>query len=257
MTTEPADPLAPWRPSAWLIAALVGAGLLLFAYPFLIQQAEARFGARLVAGAFLALALATYSTRGPAVPLGDASRPFPLPFLGALRAGMVALLLGALVTGERVWLLLVPVAIQVFLASLFAASLRDVPVIQRAARFLQPRAPDFIAPYCRKVTAFFSGLFALNALWMAALVFAGAPDSWRAFAGWGAWALMGALTGIEYFVRKVWFRYYGAHPIDRLWARLLPPENTERGRRSLEYIRRMHDDMRTAGFTPPEEATPR
>ena len=41
------------------------------------------------------------------------------------------------------------------------------------------------------------------------------------------------------------------------FIRLLPPEKTERGRRSLAYIRLMHDDMRDAGFIPPEEATPR
>lgn len=251
------DPLAPWRPPPLLLAGLAAGGLLFFAYPFLIQQAEARFGARVVAAAFLALGLLTYQGRGPAIPLGDASRPFPVPFLGALRVGCLTLLVGALVTGDRRWLLFVPAAIQVFLAASFAASLRDVPVIERAARFLQPRAPDFIRPYCGKVTLLWAALFGVNALLMGALVFEGASDSWRAFTGWGAYALMGVVTAAEYFVRKTWFRYYGAHPIDRLWARLLPPENTERGRRSLAYIRQMHDDMLAAGFIPPEEATPR
>ena len=250
------DPLAPWKPSVWVILGLVGAGLLFFAYPFVIQQAEARFGARAVAVVFLALGVWTYAS-GPAVPLGDASRPFPIPFLGGLRAGCLALLAGALLTGDRIWLLLIPAAIQVFLAAAFAASLRDVPMIERAARFLQPRAPGFIAPYCRLVTACWSGLFAANALLITVFVFTDASDSWRAFTGWGVYTLMGVLTIVEYFVRKIWFRYYGAHPIDRLWARLLPPENTARGRRSLAYIRGMHDDMRAAGFTPPEEATPR
>jgi uncharacterized membrane protein len=251
------DPLAPWRPPTLLFAALAVGGALFLAYPFLIQEAEARFGARVVAAVFLALGLLTFQGHGPTIPLGDASRPFPVPFLGALRVGCLALLAGALVTGDRRWLLLVPAAIQVFLAAVFAASLRDVPVIERAARFLQPRAPDFIRPYCGKVTLLWAGLFGVNALLMGVLVFTDASDSWRAFTGWGAYALMGVVTVAEYFARKIWFRYYGGHPIDRLWARLLPPENTERGRRSLAYIRRMHDDMREAGFVPPEEATPR
>ena len=252
-----ADPLAPWRAPWWLWVGIVAGGLLLFAYPFLIQQAEARFGTRVVATVFLGLGFLSYRGRGPALPLGDASRPFPVPFLGAFRLGCLALLVGALLSGDRRWLLVIPAAIQLFLTAVFVASLRDVPVIERAARFLQPRAPDFIRPYCRKVTAFWAGLFAVNAGLIAVLIFAGTPDSWRAFAGWGAYALMGVVTGVEYFVRKIWFRYYGAHPIDRLWARLLPPERTERGRRSLAYIRQMHDDMCDAGFVPPEEATPR
>ena len=130
-------------------------------------------------------------------------------------------------------------------------------LIERAARFLQPRAPDFIRSYCRKVTGLWGVLFALTRSFIAGLVFADAADSWRAFTGWGAYSLVGVATVVEYFVRKSWFRYYGAHPVDRLWARLLPPEKTERGRRSLAYIRQMHDDMREAGFTPPEEASPR
>lgn len=251
-----ADPFAPWRPPPLLLAGLAAAGVLLFAYPFLIEQAEARFGTRLVATAFVALGTLTFR-KGPVIPLGDASRPFPVPFLGGLRLGCLALLAGALVTGDRRWLLLIPAAIQIFLAAAFAASLREVPVIERAARFLQPRAPEFIRPYCRKVTLVWAGLFAVNATLIGALVFAATPDSWRAFAGWGVYALMGVVTGAEYFVRKSWFRYYGSHPIDRLWARLLPPEETERGRRSLAYIRQMHDDMREAGFVPPDEATPR
>jgi uncharacterized membrane protein len=251
------DPLAPWSPPPLLLAGLAAAGLLFFAYPFLIQQAEARFGTRAVAAGFLALGLSTFVRRGPVIPLGDASRPFPVPYLGALRIGCLALLLGALASGDRRWLLLLPAAIQLFLAGAFAASLRDVPMIERAARFLQPRAPAFIAPYCGKVTLFWSVLFAVNALAIGALVLLGAEEAWRVFTGWGLYVSLGILTGVEYFVRKTWFRYYGAHFVDRLWARLLPPEDTERGRRSLEYIRRMHDDMREAGLTPPEEATPR
>ena len=68
---------------------------------------------------------------------------------------------------------------------------------------------------------------------------------------------MGVLSAIEYAVRKAWFRYYGGGALDAVWAALLPAENTERGRRSLAYIREARARMRAEGFSPPGEAAPR
>jgi hypothetical protein len=52
----------------------------------------------------------------------------------------------------------------------------------------------------------------------------------------------------DWVVRKWWFRYFGPGPLDQLLKRVLPPENTEAGRRSLEYIRRMRAQL---GMPPP------
>jgi hypothetical protein len=44
---------------------------------------------------------------------------------------------------------------------------------------------------------------------------------------------------VEFFFRKWWFRNYTARPFDRLLSGIMPPENAERGRRSLTFIRKM------------------
>lgn len=257
MTPPPHDPLAAWRPGAGAVLLVVAAGALVLAYPFALPWALPAVGARGVAAACLVPVGATFLLGSPAF-LARPERPFPVPFLGALRASCVALLLAALLLGDPRPLRLVPAAIQLFLCAVFAASLRAPrSLIERAARFLQPRAPDFVGPYCRGVTAVFAALFGANAVVLAALALGVAPRAWASFAGWGVYAVLAALTCVEYCVRKAWFRYYGAGPIDRLWALALPPERTERGRRSLAYIRRMHDEMRAAGLEPPPEGAPR
>ncbi|MDX1650410.1 MAG: hypothetical protein R3263_11210, partial [Myxococcota bacterium] len=62
------------------------------------------------------------------------------------------------------------------------------------------------------------------------------------------WAPPLAASAVEWLVRKVRFRYYGPGPLDRLLATWLPAENTPRGRRSLDYIRRMRREL---GMPPP------
>lgn len=248
------DPLAAWRPSArdLLGFALLGGALLV--YPWAIDSALARFGVRPVAAALLALALA-----GGALPLGAAGgRRIDLPHVPGFPGAIALLLAAALATGDVRCLFLVPAAVYLWLALLAAASLREPPsLIERAARFLQPRAPDFIRGYCRKVTALWCVFFAGTAAVIAWLVAAGEVDARRAFSSWGLWLPVGALSLVEYAVRKSWFRYYAGGPLDRIWAALLPAENSERGRRSLAYIREARERMRAEGFTPPGEAPSR
>jgi hypothetical protein len=106
------------------------------------------------------------------------------------------------------------------------------------------------------VTALWAALFAANAAVIAALVFGGTPEARRAFSEWGAWVLLGAVSAVEYVVRKSWFRYYAGGALDRVWAAFLPAENTERGRRSLAYIREKRAEMRAAGYAHPREGRP-
>jgi hypothetical protein len=55
-------------------------------------------------------------------------------------------------------------------------------------------------------------------------------------------------SGVEFLVRKTWFRYYfRGGPFDRLWARLFPAERTARGRRSAEAIRRYRKEADAVG----------
>ena len=57
-----------------------------------------------------------------------------------------------------------------------------------------------------------------------------------------------AASLVDWVVRKWWFRYFGPGPLDQLLKHVLPPENTEAGRRSLEYIRRTRAQL---GMPPP------
>jgi uncharacterized membrane protein len=246
------DPLAAWRPTlrTWL-GGLLLAGVLVV-YPWLIDAALARLGTRWVAAGLLALALL-----GGALPLASrGSERAPLPRVPGFPAAIALPLVAALVGGDVRALFLVPAAVHLWLCLLCAASLREpISLIERAARFLQPRAPDFIRSYCRKVTALFAALFAASAAAIAWLVFEGTPEARRAFSAWGVWTPLAVFSAVEYVVRKVWFRYYAGGFLDRLWAAWLPAENTERGRRSLAYIREKRAEMRAAGFTHPREAS--
>jgi uncharacterized membrane protein len=244
------DPLAAWRPTprAWLGLGLAAGALVV--YPWAIDAALARFGTRPVAAALLALALL-----GGVAPFGPARMPREaLPRVPGFPAAIAVLLLVALVSGDLRALFVVPAALHLWLALLCAASLREPQsLIERAARFLQPRAPEFIRSYCRKVTALWAALFAANAAAIAWLVFRGEPEPRRAFSAWGVWTPMAVVSAAEYVVRKSWFRYYADGLFDRLWAAWLPAENTERGRRSLAYIREARAAMRAAGYAHPSE----
>ena len=229
----------PWRERLhnWLIVGglLLLVGILLVGFPPLLETARARFGIRplalglLAAGAPLAVALR--------------ARRSPAP-LGAGAFGPPLLLVLAAATSAEVFLRLVPAAVYAALAVAFAASLRAPrSLIETAVRALVPATPDFVGGYCRALTGFWAAFFAGSAVLGAWLALAGPHEWWRAWTGWGNLAAMLVVSGPEFLIRKTWFRYYfHGGPFDRAWSRLFPAENTERGRRSLEAIRRWREE---------------
>ena len=109
--------------------------------------------------------------------------------------------------------------------------------VAQLVRRLVPEAPDFIRGYCRVVTALWVVFFLASAAAIAWLAFAGSGAAWLAATSRDVWIAMIALSALEFFVRKTWFRYYfHGGPFDRLWSRLFPAERTSRGRRSQRYI---------------------
>ena len=64
------------------------------------------------------------------------------------------------------------------------------------------------------------------------------------------YVLLGALLAGEFLFRKWWFRYYGAGPVDRVFARLFPAEATPNGRRSLAYVAARRQGMTRAHNSP-------
>jgi uncharacterized membrane protein len=239
--SRPSSARVPVSDRRWrrivVAGALAAVGVSLLGYPYLIERALARFGVRSVCAAALGLGVASFTLgRGARGAVGVAAWP-ALAIGGVLGLGLW--------TGERDALLLVPAFFYFGLAETFRASLaREDSIIERCARWLVPQTPEFVRSYCRKLTGFWVVFFALTGALTAILALAGAGDAWHALTGWGIYASMLLVSAAEFFVRKTWFRYYfhdGA--FDRLWARLFPAENTEQGRRSAAYIRRVRERM--------------
>ncbi|HEY8153186.1 MAG TPA: hypothetical protein VII72_03565 [Myxococcota bacterium] len=217
---------------AWRIALGGFQSLLFLAYPFIVYFAHRRFETRVAAGLLLGLIVLSLALRirGPAAEVWQLVRQ---------HLGLVLLIGLAVVTGQRVVLLLLPTAVGLFLLGTFGWSLRaGPPIIERFARLVDPDLPDFCVPYCRKVTIVWCGFMAANAACATLLAVVGPLEWWALYTGLVAYLLLGALFAAEFIVRKLWFRFYGDGLADRVLARFFPAERTANGRRSLAYVQR-------------------
>jgi uncharacterized membrane protein len=232
------------RRTLGLLAAAAGAAFFLVLYPLVAARLSAALGVRGAAALFLALALGSVLRRAR-----GAGAELAPP--GWARGGLAALLAIAAASGEPLWLFLIPAWIQLALAAISVRTLRHPPsLIERAGRFVQPYLPEFVAPYCRAVTALWAAIFGANALAIAALAIAAPLELWQAYTGLWMYAGMAGIAVVEYFVRKLWFRHYGDNWVDRLWARMLPQDGSARGRRTKAYVqevrRRLASQERSA-----------
>lgn len=221
--------------------ALVGVGLLIvIGYPLAAAWAVEAFGARAVGAAILVVGLASFA----------ASARRSVPGLGLWLRGLpLALAALAFATGDVRFIQLVPAAIELILCGLFLGSLRGGgSILEHAARTLEPFAPDFIGPYCRKATVTFAALSVAQAAALAALALSARTSDWAGAASLLVWAPTLAGTCVEFLVRKAWFRHYGPGLVDRALRAVLPPENTAQGRRSLDWIRQKRAEL---GMPPP------
>ncbi len=227
---------SPESRRARVAGAALAIGALLVAYPLVLEPVLARVGVRATALALLLLAGASLAL--PAAPALAGVRPPTWPRWAI--AGLLAL---AAISERRVYLLFVPALVYLGLAAFFQASLRGKDsLIHFAVRRAVPDAPAFVAPYCRALTRVWAAVFLGCALLVAGLASGASSDTWAAWTGWRLYALMLVASGIEFLVRKTWFRYYyRGGPFDRLWSRLFPAERTARGRRSAEAIRRYRE----------------
>jgi len=229
----------PYSPAVWKIAMGISQALLFLAYPFIVFFAYQRLETRAAAGLLLGLyALSlTLRIRGPASELWALVRE---------HLGLVLLIGLAIVTGERLVLQLLPIAVSLYLLVTFGWSLRaGPPICERMARLVDPDLPDFCVPYCRKLTIVWCSFLALNSLCIAWLAWFGPFEWWALYTGLIAYLLLGALFAAEFSVRKLLFRYYREGFADRVFARLFPAKNTANGRRSLEYVRRRNERAAT------------
>jgi len=214
--------------------------LVVTGFPLLAARALEAWGTRATGAVVFAVGLLSFalSVRRRLPGFGLALRSLPLALPGL-----------ALLTGDARFLQLVPAAIELVLCLVFLGSLRGGgSILKQAALLLEPYAPDFIGPYCRKATAGFAMLFAAQAVALGWLGHEDYGPGWARSASLLVWMPTLAGTSFEFLVRKAWFRHYGGNPVDRALRVLLPPENTARGRRSLDYIRRVRHEL---GMPPP------
>lgn len=230
------DPPVPAFPPAtrWVIVFsmtalfVVVAGIIV--YPLFGAGLFDRYSARslgwvLAAGSAISLLLR------PQAPFGiDLGRG---PALGMLAIGAAAI-----ASDERLPLLLIPSWCYAIAAAVFWRSLAGgSSLIERFVGLIHPYKPDFVGPFCRKVTIFWAGFFALHGLALALIAVAAPAGWWEAYTGWVMLPSMLLSSLAEYVIRKTWFRYYPyGGPIDRLFSTFFPAENTVAGRRSRDYI---------------------
>ncbi|MGH0033306.1 MAG: hypothetical protein ACQGVC_26250 [Myxococcota bacterium] len=241
-------PVARWRLAAPLLLSVVVVGVLV--YPMvgrdLLSHVDPRWvGAVLLLGSGLTM----FGGRGGRAGGGAAPR-FGVQLgrtPGVIAAGLG---LATVVTGERLPLLLVASWAYGVAAWVFWQSTRDgSSVIEQVARRIHPYAPDFIGPYCRKVTLLWAAFLGASALVLAGLAVAAPLEWWEGYTKWVIVPLSLAGSAVEYLVRKTWFRYYPyGGPIDRVFMTFFPAGATEAGRRSQAYIEQRRREL---GAKPP------
>jgi len=225
----------------WLVvgSATAAIGVVVLAYPYAMEVASERLGIRGAALALLGLVAISMAVQGRSIMRA-------LRGGGAPSLGIPLVLAAAAATERSVFLQLVPVFVYWTLGEVARTSLREGDsLIEQAVRYLIPEAPDFVRPYCRRLTALWSLFFFASAAGIMVLAWLGPPGWWRAFTSLWIYVAMLVVSIVEFFVRKTWFRYYFHDgPFDRLWSRLFPAEATPQGRESLEHIRRFRAENR-------------
>jgi uncharacterized membrane protein len=185
-------------------------------YPILVYFAITRLGARaaglLVAGALVA---------GLPLRMKGRRREHATAILGVPLTLIAVALLGAAIDDPR-FVLALPVIANLALLAHFGLSLRGMPIVERFARAVEDDVTPAQVAYCRTVTVLWCGFFATNAFVTAALALLAPLAWWTLYSGVVAYALVGVLVSVEYVVRRYRFRKYGASPLDRVLARVLP-----------------------------------
>lgn len=216
-------------PSAAKGLRVAAVGILVAAYPFLVASGLDHLSARSLGAALLALlvaaALASGSHVGRVVPL--LLRRFGL---------LVAVTVAAAATNHPVALKLLPTLTSLWLLGTFAASLRGGgSIVGQFASAMHDGFPDFLLPYCRKVTVLWCAFFAANGTVAALLAFSEPTGVWAMYTGFVSYLLVALLAAGEYVFHKSRFRFYEDGLLDAMWRRLCPPERTELGRRTLAW----------------------
>lgn len=170
------------------------------------------------------------------------TRAYSLPI--AVVASMATL---TSISNHPLSLLLTPVAINLGLLGVFAASLfQSESTIERFAKIQAPDLSRVELEYCRRVTLVWCVFFVANggtALWLAVL---GDIELWTLYSGVVSYVLMGMVFAVEYVYRHWRFRRYIGAPGDRFLKWFFPPPDTTRSPSGLDP--EVLDEQRGRGF---------
>lgn len=218
-----------------LLGAIFAA--LVVVWPLFARWMVEKFGVRALAGSLLAVG-------GLSLSAANSALPADLSYGRSDTLVWFALVALALVTGSSELLLLLPAAVYLAIARILERSARSPEsLIERVAFWMQPYSPDFIRPYCRKVTRFWAAVFLANALGIAALGLFAPVTWWEAYTSWMVWLVFAAISVVEFAVRKAYFRNYDDGPIDLLFEKFFPSDRTEMGRRAMEWKAQMRRSL--------------
>ncbi len=99
------------------------------------------------------------------------------------------------------------------------------PMVERFARMQVDDLTDAECAYCRGVTLFWCGFFAVNGALSAALALFASRGAWALYTGLIAYLAIGLCFAAEFALRKYRFRHRAPRSaLDRLFARIFPNE---------------------------------
>jgi uncharacterized membrane protein len=117
------------------------------------------------------------------------------------------LILGGVITDDRRFVLAMPVLINAVLLIEFGSTLRAgaTPMIERFARMQEPELDHAKRAHCRRWTARWCVFFVINGAIAAALAIGAPLWWWTVYTGAIAYALIGAMFGVEWLERRARF----------------------------------------------------
>ncbi len=168
-------------------------GCLIIALPLLLLFGLEVIPVRLLAGVFLAIAALRLALQ----PRQGLTPPWLLPTLLLLLALLV------LWSGNADWFRYYPVAINAVLLTVFSLSLYTGPsLVERLARLREPDLPPAAIAYTRRVTQVWCVFFLINGAVALYTALYSTLATWAWYNGGLAYALMMALFGAEWLVRR-------------------------------------------------------
>jgi len=195
--------------------------VLAIAYPFLIYLGLTRGTPRVVGLATAAVAIVLVGSQVREAKAKDAWFVLASPLV------ILTLGIASALSGDSRFVLAMPVLINAVLFVQFATSLRSTPIIERFARMVETELSEGQIAHCRATTYVWCGLFVVNGTIACVLASLGRIEAWTLHTGVLSYVAMGVLGATEYVIRKVRFRRFASHPLDRILRFLI--EGASRG----------------------------